>query len=226
MSAQLFITIDGTAGSGKSAAALELARQLHLPHLDTGAMYRAAALDALKMGILDDPGRVAQRCRESTIDFDWSRRPAAVLLNGQDVTDAIRTPEITAITHVAADNPSVREEMVRRQRLIGGQSQGLGTEGRDQGTGVVPDAPYKFFLTARPEERTRRRMAQLAAKGIAAEFQEVLRQIVARDQRDQTRAVGRLAAAADAIALDTTGLTLEGTVGAMLAHIRNGQVVK
>src|SRR4051812_28066852 len=129
----LIITIDGTAGSGKSAAALELARRLQLPHLDTGAMYRAVALDALNQGILDDPDRIGHRCRLITIDFDWSKQPASVLLNGHDVTDAIRTPEITAITYVAADNPWVREELVKHQRLIGEKWQSLVTEGRDQG---------------------------------------------------------------------------------------------
>ena len=188
-------------------------------------MYRAVAMDARDQGILDDPDRIGHRCRVITISFDWSQEPATVLLNDRDVTDAIRSPEITAITYVAADNPWVREELVKQQRLIGEKAQhsaakGLVTEGRDQGTIVFPNAPYKFYLNAHPEERARRRIAQLAAKGISAELSDVLQQIVERDQRDQARTIGRLAPAKDAIDIDTTDLTLEGTVAAMMEHIK------
>jgi cytidylate kinase len=162
---------------------------------------------------------MAQRCRLLAINFDWSQLPATVLLNGRDVSEALRRQEITAVTYVAADNPWVREELVRQQRLIGTQWKSLVTEGRDQGTIVFPHAPFKFYLNAHPEERARRRIAQLAAKGISAELNDVLQQIIARDQRDQNRAVGRLAPAADAIDIDTTDLTLEATVEAMLKRI-------
>ena len=183
-------------------------------------MYRAVALDAREGKLLDDPDAIGSRCRELAIEFDWSKKPAAVLLNGRDVSEEIRRPEITAITHVAADNPWVREELVRRQRAIGAQWPSLVTEGRDQGTIVFPSASYKFYLNAHAEERARRRIAQLAAKGISAELNEVLEQILERDRRDQNRAVGRLARAQDAIEIDTTDLTLEGTVEAMLRPIR------
>jgi len=244
----VIITIDGTAGSGKSAAALELARRLGLPHLDTGAMYRAVALDALERGILPDPDRIGHRARLLHIAFDWARQPATVLLNGRDVSEAIRRPEVTAVTYVAADNPWVREELVKQQRLIGEQAEqgvdldlppkdisishspvdkgkkkltGLVTEGRDQGTIVFPGAPYKFFLNAHPEERARRRLAQLAAKGISAELDQVLAEMELRDKQDQSRPYGKLMRAPDAIDIDTTDLTLEQTVQAMLAHIQD-----
>lgn len=215
----MIITIDGPAGSGKSAAALELARRLDIPHLDTGAMYRAVALDAREQGLLDDPDRIGHRCRLITISFDWSRRPAAVLLNGRDVSDAIRTPDITEVTYQAADNPWVREELVKQQRAIGAACGSLVTEGRDQGTIVFPQADFKFYLNAHPEERARRRVDQLAQKGISAELSDILEQIVQRDMRDQTRAIGGLARAKDAIDLDTTDLTLDQTVEAMLQRI-------
>ena len=218
--AKLIITIDGTAGSGKSAAALELARRLGMPHLDTGAMYRTVALDALESGILDDPDRIGHRVRLLSITFDRSKEPAGVFLNGRDVSEAIRRPEVTAITYAAADNPWVREELVKQQRVIGEQWPALVTEGRDQGTIVFPGAPFKFYLNAHPEERARRRIAQLAAKGISAELSDVLQQILERDQRDQSRTIGRLAPAKDAIEIDTTDLTLEQTVQAMLTHIQ------
>lgn len=187
-------------------------------------MYRAVALDALEQGILEDPDRIAQRCRVINLAFDWSKQPAALLLNDRDVSEAIRTPEVTAVTYVAADNPWVREELVKQQRAIGQRAQrkggGLVTEGRDQGTIVFPNAPLKFYLNAHPEERARRRIAQLAAKGISAELNDVLQQITERDMRDQARAIGKLAPAKDAIDIDTTDLTLEQTVESMLAHIR------
>jgi cytidylate kinase len=218
---QLIVTIDGPAGSGKSAAALKLAGRLGIPHLDTGAMYRAVALDALENDILRDPDKIAQRCRLLALDFDWGRTPAAILLNGRDVSDAIRQPRVTEVTWVAADNPWVREELVRQQRGIGQKAGSLVTEGRDQGTIVFPHAEFKFYLSAHPEERARRRIAQLAQKGISVELNEVLEQIVQRDMRDQARAVGPLARPEDAIELDTTDLTLEETVESMIRHIQS-----
>ena len=218
--AKLIVTIDGPAGSGKSAAAVLLAGRLKVPHLDTGAMYRAVALDALEQGIQGDAGRIAQRCRSLDLDFDWAKTPAEILLNGRNVADAIRQPRVTEMTYVAADNPQVREELVKLQRLIGQKAGSLVTEGRDQGTVVFPQANFKFYLTAQPEERARRRIAQLAAKGVTADAQEILQQIIQRDQRDAARAVGPLARPHDAIDLDTTNLTLEQVVDAMIQYIQ------
>ncbi len=183
-------------------------------------MYRAVALDALENGILDDPDRIGHRVRLLSIVFDWTQEPAAVFLNARDVSETIRRPDVTAVTYVAADNPWVREELVKQQRLIGERWPSLVTEGRDQGTIVFPGATYKFYLNAHPEERARRRIAQLAAKGISAELSDVLQQILERDHRDQSRVIGRLAPAKDAIEIDTTDLTLEGTVQAMMGFIK------
>jgi len=217
----LIVTIDGPAGSGKSAAALQVAARLGLPHLDTGAMYRAVALDALEEGILHDPDRIAQRCRLLSLEFDWSKTPAAILLNGRNVSDLIRQPEVTEITYVAADNPWVREELVRQQRLIGQKCGSLVTEGRDQGTIVFPQADFKFYLNAHPEERARRRIAQLQKKGnVDLDVDEVLEQILQRDMRDSSRAVGPLSRPKNAIDIDTTELSLEETVDAMISHIQ------
>jgi CMP/dCMP kinase len=128
---------------------------------------------------------------------------------------------VTETTYVAADNPWVREELVRQQRAIGQKAGSLVTEGRDQGTIVFPNAQFKFYLNAHPEERARRRIAQLAAKGISAELHEVVQQIVQRDMRDQGRAVGPLARPEDAIEIDTTDLTLDQTVEQMIHHIQS-----
>ena len=188
---------------------------------DTGAMYRAVALDALERGILDDPDAIAQRCRLLSLTFDWTTMPASIVLNGRNVAEAVRQPRVTEITYVAADNPWVREELVRQQRVIGQQAGSLVTEGRDQGTIVFPNADFKFYLNAHPEERARRRIAQLAAKGISVEQHKVLQQILQRDMRDQQRAVGPLMRPKNAIDLDTTDRTLAETVEAMIEHIHS-----
>jgi len=184
-------------------------------------MYRAVALDALENN-LSDPDDIAKRVREITIDFDWSQRPAAVLLNHRDVSDQIRTPEVTEHTYLAADNPWVRSHLVETQRAIGAAAGSLVTEGRDQGTIVFPHAEFKFYLDAQAEERARRRIAQLAAKGMPAEAADVLKQLLARDKRDADRAVGPLARSPDARVIDTTHLTLDSVVSEMERIVRQG----
>ena len=218
----MIITIDGPAGSGKSAVAGQLAQRLNVPHLDTGAMYRAVALKALQEGITaenPDQKRLGELAVTIDLAFDWSNRPAKVLLDGHDVSQDIRKPEVTAIVYLAADNTVVRAELVRRQREIAAQANGLVTEGRDQGTLVFPDADYKFYLDADIKERTRRRLAELTRKGIVADFPTLLAQMHARDQQDINRGVGALKLAQGAIVLDTTTLTLPQVVDAMVKII-------
>ena len=220
--AHLIITIDGPAGSGKSATAELLAQRLNVPHLDTGAMYRAVALKALQNGISEanpDQNRIAQLAEHIDLDFDWSTHPARILLDKCDVSNDIRKPEVTAIVHLPADNKIVRAELVRQQRLIAAHAGSLVTEGRDQGTLVFPDADYKFYLDADIKERTRRRLAELTDKGIAADPDALLADMQARDQRDKSRGVGALLLAGDAIVLDTTALTLPQVVVAMVKII-------
>ncbi len=215
----MIITIDGPAGSGKSAAALRLARRLDIRHLDTGAMYRAVALDALQQGIIHDPAAMSRRVAEIQLDFDFSTHPAGILLAGQDVSQVIRTPQITQITRCAADNPAVRASMVQRQRLIAAESQSLVTEGRDQGTVAFPRADFKFYLDADPRSRAHRRFLELTRRNISADENQILLDILQRDQQDRTRPVGALIQAPDAIIIDTTLLTLEQVVDAMAAQI-------
>lgn len=219
----MIITIDGPAGSGKSAAALGLAKTLSIPHLDTGAMYRAVAVDILEHHLEKDPDAVAQRVKNITLSFDWSRSPAAIRLDGRDVSEQIRQQHITANTYLAADNPWVREALVTQQRQIGQDAQsrgGLVTEGRDQGSIVFPNAEFKFYLDAHPEERARRRVAQLAQKGTHIEFDVMLQQLVERDNRDKSRAVGALSLPKNAIVIDTTPLTLQEVIATMARYVR------
>ncbi len=215
----MIITIDGPAGSGKSAAALLLARRLNIRHLDTGAMYRAVALDALQQGITQDPAAMSRRVAEIKLDFDFATRPARILLAGQDVSAAIRTSEVTQMTRWAADNPAVRQAMVEQQRRIAAESQSLVTEGRDQGTVAFPNADFKFYLDAAPHSRARRRFLELRRGHVPADESQILADILQRDQQDRTRPVGALMRAPDSIIIDTTPLTLQQVVDAMAAPI-------
>ena len=204
----MIITIDGPAGAGKSSLARALAGRLGFHFLDTGAMYRAVALAAVRQGVaLDDATAVAKLARRIKVEVSDRN----VQLNGEDVTQDIRAMEITSVVHHVADNVAVREHLVQLQRRIG-KNGNFVTEGRDQGTVVFPDAQRKIFLTASAQVRARRRMADLRARGANINFEEVLRQQNERDQRDRDRQVGRLVPATDAVQMCTDGLTPEQVV--------------
>lgn len=220
----MIIAIDGPAGSGKSAVATELARKLGFIHLDTGAMYRAVALAALKGGVINDPHAVAELSRNVRIDLIFTVEPAAVLLDGRDVTADIRLPKVTNVTYCAADNPEVRSELVRRQRMIASRLESLVTEGRDQGTVVFPNAEFKFFIDARPQERARRRVHQLALKGIDAPYETILQELLIRDERDRSRSVGPLKPAADAVTIDSTEMNLSEVVTLLAQLVAAGRI--
>jgi cytidylate kinase len=218
----MIITIDGPAGSGKSEVALHLAERLGVPHLDTGAMYRAVALDALEQNLLDDPDAMGRRCPQLDLRFDWSQRPAPIWLNGRDVSGKIRLPDVTAVTYRAADNVAVRNDLVKRQRAIGREAGSLVTEGRDQGSIVFPYAEYKFYLDAAVEERARRRCHQLTAKGVPVDPDQVLADLRKRDEGDTNRVVGGLVLMDDSIHLDTTPMTLEAVVDEIYRIVTTG----
>jgi CMP/dCMP kinase len=193
----MVIAIDGPAGAGKSTVARAVARRLGYTYLDTGAMYRSVALAALERGI--EPTDVAATLRiEPTAD--------QVLLDGRDVTTAIRTPEVSEAASKAAAEPAVRAAMVAEQRRLLSDGNWV-AEGRDIGTVVAPDAKLKVFLTAEAAERARRRAAE-----IGADVQTVLAEQTIRDERDTARADSPLRAAEDAITVDTTGLTIDEVV--------------
>jgi cytidylate kinase len=212
----MIVTIDGPAGSGKSTAARQLSQRLGFEFLDTGAMYRAVALEVIRLEIdIDDAERVAEVARGIEIDA----LGPVVRADGRDVTAAIRGPEVTSAASKVAAIPEVRSAMVRLQRRAA-QSRHVVSEGRDQGTVVFPDAQCKFFLTADANERARRRQHELAAQGEKIAFEDLLRQILERDTRDETRETAPLRAADDAIRIDTSRLSLDEVVRQMEAVVR------
>ena len=212
----MIVTLDGPAGAGKSSAARALARRLGFRFLDTGAMYRAVALAAIQQGLAwDDPPALVELARGLNVELQDQR----VLVNGADVSQAIRTSAVTSATHYAANNPSVREILVGWQRRAASHDNVV-SEGRDQGTVVFPHAECKIFLTASPEERARRRQRDLAARGENLPFDEILAQQNLRDARDANRQVGPLVAAADAFTVTTDGLAPEQVVDHLETLVR------
>ena len=216
----MIITIDGPAGSGKSSAAKELARRLGFEFLDTGAMYRAVTLAALRGGVdVSDPQAMQHLLDELRLEMS----PGRVLLNGEDVSQKIRAGTVTAASGAVADSPVVRRRLVEWQRQIAA-GRNMVCEGRDQGTVVFPQAECKFFLVAQPEERARRRQRDMAARGEDVAWDEVLNAQELRDARDRDRNLAPMIPASDAIILDSTQLTMDQVVERMEQHVRQKTV--
>lgn len=213
------IALDGPAGAGKTTTAREVARRLNFLHVDTGALYRAVALGVLQAGCsLDQPEQIAAIAQQIHVDLRYEAGEQRVLLDGKDVTDQLRTTEVTKAVTPVCEVPEVRRRLVQMQRKLG-QGGGIVMEGRDIGTVVFPDAELKVFLVADLDERARRRLQDLKAAGVHSNFSDLLRDLERRDGRDQNRADSPLKPAADAILLDTTHLTFQQQVEAILRHV-------
>lgn len=223
MSKPLIIAIDGPSGAGKSTLGRRLARELGLLYIDTGAMYRAVALAvaAASVGVKDD-ARVADVARNASITLEGDPDSLRVLLDGRDVSRDIRGEEAGRAASVVSAIPAVRRELVRRQREMGAREGGV-LDGRDIGTVVFPDADVKFFITARPEERARRRFDEESAKSREQSFEATLADINERDLRDSTRDDSPLKIADDAVVIDTTELSIEEVFARMLQVVRERQ---
>jgi cytidylate kinase len=203
----MIITIDGPAGTGKSTVAHAVADRLSFDFLDTGAMYRAIGLAALRREVdLQDTRELTFIARLARLEFDWTTHPPKLLLNGESVGHLLRAGDCTRAASYVAVIPAIREMLVSQQRQIGKDRGNVVTEGRDQGTVVFPDAELKIYLDAAPQERARRRVAQLRSRGEIVDYTEILNEIVSRDKRDATRSVGPLSVARDAEIIDTTTL--------------------
>ncbi|HVN76717.1 MAG TPA: (d)CMP kinase [Thermoanaerobaculaceae bacterium] len=217
----ILIAIDGPAGAGKSATAREVAVRLGLPYLDTGAMYRAVALLACRRGLgpaLDDADTdaVVEIARVIEVGFSGDPRAQRVSVAGEDVTEALRAPEVSQMASVVSAIPLVRREMVRRQRELAARAGGV-VEGRDIGTVVFPDATLKVFLTATPEVRARRRFEELTRRGVAVRWDDVVAEQRERDRRDSTREASPMRPAEGAVIVDSSGLSLAEVVEAVVA---------
>jgi cytidylate kinase len=217
----MIIAIDGPSGAGKSTLGKMLAKRLGLLYLDTGAMYRAVALASVREKVdLEDKANVAAIAEKAKIDLVGEPDSLRVFLNGDDVSTEIRTLEIAQAASVVSTNSDVRKVMVLHQREIGNAApSGCVLEGRDIGSVVFPDADIKFFLTAKPEARARRRFEEDKAKGRASTYEQTLAEINQRDERDVSRADSPLTIAEDAVVIDTSELDLSEVFDAMLAKV-------
>jgi cytidylate kinase len=224
---QLIITIDGPAGSGKSTVARQVAKLLRLEFLDTGAMYRGLAALCVDQGIepLEAPDQVEQLARESRFFFDWQYDPPRLLVERDsqttDLTDRLRSAPVTALVSPVASIGPVRSQLVATQQKIGQSHRRLVTEGRDQGSAVFPGAAMKFFLDASPQVRARRRTKQLAEAGRQVDENEILNEILIRDERDSNRADGPLICPAEAMRIDTSDMTLDEVIDLITEHVRS-----
>ena len=213
----LVITIDGPAASGKSTVARLLAERLGASFLDTGAMYRAVTLAAIEAGVdMSDEEKLLGVLQTSEFQFAVKEGEMAVRIDGVDVTERIRRPEVTAKVRHIASSAKLREKLVRMQRQFAAGEEKIVTEGRDQGTVAFADADVKFYLTADAGERARRRLAELRARGGGESLEQIQKAIEERDKSDEDRAVGPLRPADDAVVIDTTDLGIEEVVEKLL----------
>jgi CMP/dCMP kinase len=214
------VTIDGPAGSGKSSVSRSVAGRLGFVYLDTGAMYRAVALQALRHGLDTRDGAALDRlCRGLDLAFEPDAEATRLRLAGEDVTEAIRTPEMDLLSSRVSAVPEVRKAMTALQRRLaeGGR---IVAEGRDMGTVVFPDAAHKFFLTASGDVRAMRRYRERTGRGEEVSLSRVSEELARRDLQDESRALAPLLAAGDAQVIDTTDMTLDEVVSAVLASVR------
>ena len=223
---RLIIAIDGPAGSGKSSTAKALAMRLRVPYIDTGAMYRALTLKAMRRGIpFLKKTRLVAISRKTHIRLsggDPSRQ--RVLLDGKDVTREIRLPEVTKNVFYIAQEPLIRKELVRMQRAMGKRGGGV-MEGRDIGTVVFPDADYKFYFEASPKIRARRRYEELLQAGGVLTLRSVLKDIKKRDKTDYERKNSPLKRAKGAVLIDTTRLTINQTIDKIMSMIDSNPLI-
>ncbi|CAM4108220.1 cytidylate kinase [Bacillus manliponensis] len=212
MNKRISIAIDGPAAAGKSTVAKIVARKLSYVYIDTGAMYRTLTYAALEQGIdLENEEQLMKVTENVNITFQYNETTQLVFLNGQDVSEVIRTPEVTSQVSIVAKHRLVREEMVRRQQLLAEQG-GVVMDGRDIGTHVMPNAEVKIFMLASVEERAERRHLENIQKGFSSDLEKLKEEITLRDKLDSEREVSPLKKADDAVELDTTSLSIDEVV--------------
>lgn len=215
----IVVAIDGPAGAGKSTVARKVARRLSLLYIDSGAMYRAVAWKALDEGIdLSDAEAVTATAASMKIELTSAAETTGVFVDGEEITGFIRTPEVTDASSRISAISAVREILVRQQQAMGRET-GVVMEGRDIGTVVFPETPYKFYLDASVRERARRRQGDLEQAGYDVDFERLEREVAARDERDSTRSASPLMKVEDAAIIDTTGMSIEEVVDAIAERV-------
>lgn len=212
----MIIAIDGPSGAGKSTLGKRLAKKLNLLYLDTGAMYRAVAFAVLQAGVANDNEKIIEIASTSKIELIGEPDNLQVLLNGQDISHEIRTNEVGQTASIVSAISEVRKILVGLQQQLGNRGNGCVLDGRDIGTVVFANADIKFFLTAKPESRARRRYEEDLEKNVASTFENTLEEINLRDKRDVTRADSPLSIADDAVVIDTSELNLDQSFEKML----------
>lgn len=217
----MIIAIDGPAASGKSTTAKEVAKRLGIFYLDTGAMYRAVTLAVLQQGTdIKDPDAVDGLLGSMAVDLTDSNGNLKVLLNGKDVSKSIRSSEVTAKVSAVSTVPAIRKSLVQMQRKLASQSDCV-VEGRDIGTVVFPNADFKFYISADPKTRARRRQKDLHKLGETASVDELVKEIVERDRKDSSRQDSPLRKAQDAVIIDTSDLSIDEQVTALVNAVQN-----
>ncbi len=217
----LNIALDGPAGAGKSTVAKELSKRLNILYLDTGAMYRATALYCMRKGVsVQDENAVLPLLEDLPLSVRYHAGNQVTMLGEEDVSDKIRTPELSMGASDVSKIPAVRIKMVEMQREIANQMNCV-LDGRDIGTFVLPNCKNKFYITAKAEERARRRYIEMQEKGIADSYEDILRGIIARDENDKNRKFAPLKQAEDAVLLDTTEMTIEQVVAAVISQLKD-----
>lgn len=220
----MIIAIDGPSGAGKSTLGRMIARELGLLYLDTGAMYRAAALAVMRSGVsTQDSAAVAKVVTGAKINLEGDPDSLRVTLDGQDVSEEIRSEEVSQSASIISTVSEVRRALVSSQRKLGQRGRGAVLDGRDIGTVVFPDADVKFFLTAKPEERANRRYDEDRLRERDASYEDTLTEINQRDQRDSTREDSPLAIAPDAVVIDSTELSIDEVYEQMMHEIKERQ---
>lgn len=215
------VAIDGPAGAGKSSISKTVSKQLGYIYVDTGALYRTLALKFLAAGSTPEDIRdVSETLASADVKIVFSNGEQRMMLNGEDVTDNIRTPEVSMMASAVSAIPEVRAFLLDTQRKLAAENNVL-MDGRDIGTVVLPNATVKIFLTASPEARADRRYKEMIEKGMEADYDEVLADIIKRDHNDSTRAIAPLKPAEDSIYLDTSDIDFEGSVAAVKQIVEN-----
>ena len=226
MTKRYVVTVDGPAGSGKSTVGRLLARALAYVYLDTGALYRAVALKVGRAGLdAADRAGIAALCSETAVELVERDGVTRIRLDGRDVTELIRTPEISMLASTVSAHPEVRQRLLAVQREAA-RTGGVVAEGRDMGTVVFPGADVKFFLTAGAEERARRRWLELRERGHEVGLGDVLRDVIRRDRQDTEREIAPLRPSEDGVLVDSTGKSIEDVVKEMFEAIRTRKTGK